>query len=582
MKLRYAFSVILTAAALHGAAAPNILSIRDSLQRVPIVYPESFETDVHKMQQNWYLNNYADIDRQADKRPDVEVSDAEIIDRLRKIPTTIELPFNSVVRNYINMYSQRRRQLVENMLGMSLYYMPIFEQALDRHGLPLELKYLPVIESALNPDAVSRAGATGLWQFMIPTATGEGLEVSTVVDQRRDPYASSEAAATYLKKLYGIYGDWSLAIASYNCGPGNVNKALRRAGASADSKKDFWAIYPFLPAETRGYVPAFIAATYIMTYYDKHNISPALARKPILTDTVHVTRRVFFEQIHDVMGISMEELAVLNPQYRQGFIPGDIRPYSLVLPSLQVHAYIANEDSIVNHNAERYARRDVVEPASGASGSDDRGEYVEEQVTRYHTVARGETLASIARKYGVSQSSIRSANKMGRRKSVKRGQRLRIVTTTRRYVPKPAEQTPVQPTDSIVSPAPEAPVPTVAPADSIVPDTAVTTQSRQVSEVMNRSAERRQQSRAAAEKPAQKPQKKPKSTTYTVKKGDNLLRIASQYGTTVEAIRNANGLKNDNIKAGQKLTIPAAGSSKVKSGTGSKSKSRSSSRRRRR
>ena len=164
------------------------------------------------------------------------------------MPVTIEMPYNSVVRSYIDMYTQRRRQMVENMLGLSHYYMPIFEEALDRHGMPMELKYLPIIESALNPVAVSRAGATGLWQFMLPTATGQGLEVNSLVDERRDPYKATDAAVRYLKQLYETYEDWSLAIAAYNCGPGNVNKALRRAGGG---KKDFWAIYPFLPAETR-------------------------------------------------------------------------------------------------------------------------------------------------------------------------------------------------------------------------------------------------------------------------------------------------------------------------------------------
>lgn len=361
-------ALLLAGSSLAPAAPLSILQIRDSLHTVPVIYPESFETDVHKMQQNWYLQNYADIDRQADSRASVTPTDEELIERLGQLPTVIEMPFNSVVRNYIMMYSDRRKQLVENMLGMSLYYMPIFEQALDRYGLPMELKYLPVIESALNPDAVSRAGATGLWQFMLPTATGEGLEVNSLVDQRRDPYTSSDAAARYLKKLYDIFGDWSLAIASYNCGPGNVNKAIRRAGG--EGKKDFWQIYPYLPAETRGYVPAFIAANYVMNYYDKHNISPALAKKPIVTDTVHISRRVHFEQIRDVLGIPMEELKTLNPQYRTGLIPGDIRPYALVLPSLQVYAYVANEDTIVNHNAERYARRDVVEPAAAGAGSD--------------------------------------------------------------------------------------------------------------------------------------------------------------------------------------------------------------------
>ena len=377
MKPHIFLTSILIAATGLIARPASILQIRDSLHTIPAQLPESFETDVHKMQQNWYLQTYADIDRQADDKASVIPSDEVFVERLGKMPTIIEMPFNSVVRNNILAYVDRRKQLVENMLGMSLYYMPIFEQALDRNHVPLELKYLPIIESAMNPDAVSKAGATGLWQFMLPTATGEGLEVSTLVDERRDPYMSSEAAAKYLKKLYDIFGDWSLAIAAYNCGPGNVTKAIKRAGGG---KKDFWEIYPYLPQETRGYVPAFIAANYAMNYYHLHNISPALARKPILTDTVHVTRRVHFDQISNVLDIPLVELRTLNPQYRQDLIPGDIRPYTLVLPSLQVYAYVANEDSICNFMASKYAKRGIVEPASAGSGADNKGEYVEELI----------------------------------------------------------------------------------------------------------------------------------------------------------------------------------------------------------
>lgn len=265
------------------------------------------------------------------------------------------------------------------------------------------------------------------------TATGLGLEVNSLVDQRRDPYLASDAAARYLKQLFQTYGDWSLAIAAYNCGPGNVNKALRRAG---DGKHDFWEIYPFLPKETRGYVPAFIAANYIMNYHKDHNISPALARKPIVTDTVHVSRRVHFRQISDVLAIPMAELRALNPQFRKDVIPGDIKPYSLVLPSLQTLAYIANEDSIVNHDAAKYSRRGYVEPASDAvTGRDAKGEYYDEEVVVYHTVKRGETLSKIAKRYGVSVSRIRKYNKVG--KSVKQGKKLKIVTVQRRYKPAP-------------------------------------------------------------------------------------------------------------------------------------------------
>ena len=358
-----------TAATILGtwtsSAALTVRSIAaDTISADNIVVPESFEIDTHAMMQSWYLTNYAVLDRNADRRANVPTTDQEYIDRLQRMPAVIEMPYNKIVRAFIDMYVERKKSLVESMLGMSLYYMPIFEQALDKYGMPMELKYLPIIESALNPTAVSRAGATGLWQFMLDTAKGLGLEINSLVDQRRDPYLSSDAAARYLKQLYNSYGDWSLAIAAYNCGPGNVNKALRRAGGG---KKDFWEIYPFLPRETRDYIPAFIAANYAMTYYNHHNISPALASRPIVTDTVHVNKRVHFQQISDVMGISMDELRVLNPQYRTDVIPGDIHPYALILPNIQAYCYIANEDSIVNHNAELYARRDVVEPSTGTT-----------------------------------------------------------------------------------------------------------------------------------------------------------------------------------------------------------------------
>lgn len=510
-------------------------------------YPESFEADTHKMLEGWYLRNYAELDRSADNEADVATSEQDIIDRLAAMPTTIEMPYNSVVRSYIDMYTQRRRQLVENMLGLSLYYMPIFEQALDRHGLPMELKYLPVIESALNPGAVSKAGATGLWQFMIPTANGLGLEINTLVDQRRDPYASSEAAAVYLKQLYDTFGDWSLAIAAYNCGPGNINKALRRAGGG---KKDFWEIYPLLPAETRSYVPAFIAANYVMTYYNKHNISPALARKPIITDSVHVTKRVHFNQIADVLAIPVEEIRALNPQYRKDIIPGNVKPSPLVLPSLQVYAYIANEDSIINHNASRYSRRDVVEPATGITltGSDSKGEYIEEQTVQYHTVERNENLTSIAKKYGVTVSSIRQNNKIG--KSVRRGQKLKIITVERHY--KEPEISP----DSIAEIQIQPPV---EPADSavVIPDSAIVKE--EIKPEPKPQPKAKETKPAAPAKPKAEANKKAtsKPSTYKVVSGDNLYKISKRFGVTIDALKKANGMTNDNLSVGQSLKIPS-------------------------
>lgn len=550
--------IFLTAAGVFfvaaGAPAQSVLSISDASLESSLIMPESCETNTKAMLEDWYLKNYIVLDYEADKKNTGNLDDALIIERLGKLPTVIEMPFNSIVKGAIRYYANRP-QLVENMLGLSLYYMPIFEAALERHQMPLELKYLPVIESALVPTAVSKAGAGGLWQFMPPTAKGLGLEINSLVDQRRDPYLASDAAARYLKQLYQTYDDWSLAIAAYNCGPGNVNKALRRAG---DGKHDFWEIYPFLPTETRGYVPTFIAANYIMNYHKDHNISPALARRPLVTDTVHVTRRVHFDQISQVMDIPVAELRALNPQFRTDLIPGDIRPYSLVLPSLQAYAYIVNEDSIVNHNATKYSRRGVVEPASGAvTGRDSRGEYYDEEVVKWHTVKKGETLSKIARKYGISVAEIRKYNRVG--KSVKAGKKLKIVSTRRVY--KPKTETPevlpavtdtavtdnaVRP-DSIVS----APVDSLNAAGNVEAAFSAPKEEKKVEETP-RVAPKAEPKTAKAKKK----QEAPKPRTHKVRKGENLSKIAARYGTTVDKIKKANNLKNNNIQAGQRLSIP--------------------------
>lgn len=563
-----------TAAWAGHSTAP--LSAKDTITDNNIIFPASFDTDTKDLMTNWYLQRYAVIDSLATQEYQAVTSDQEYINRLQKLPTVIEMPFNSVVKQFIEMYALRRQPLIQKMLGLSIYYMPIFEDALSRLELPQELKYLPIIESALNPKAISKAGAAGLWQFMPSTATGKGLEVNSLVDERLDPLRSSHAAASLLKEFYDIYGDWALALAAYNCGPGNVNKAIRNSGG----RRDFWEIYNYLPKETRGYVPAFIAATYIMNNYGKHGITPVTARSPIVTDTVHITNRVHFKQISDVMGISVDELRTLNPQYKQDIIPGNIKPYTLILPSVQAYCYKANEDSILSHNRNLYEQRAVVEPSTGISksqseleadanarnsavtGTDSKGAYTDELVVKYHTVQRGETLKSIANLYGVTVEDIRTANDLSSTK-IKRGKKLKINTYNRTYLAE--NQSPVQQPAASVTPSSNQPV---APqASAAAPSTRAnnnTTRNNTRSTTKNTNKTNTPKTTT------------PRSTSYTVKSGDNLDKIARRNGVSVDQLMKQNGLTSDKIKPGQTLKIPGKTTSK-KTTTGKSSSKKTSS-----
>lgn len=558
MKLRHKIGLLLGILSamplcMHGR---SVRDLKYEITDTAIVFPESVQADVHKMQQNWYLRNYTVLDSMPSSP--VPVTDQVLISRLAAIPTTIEMPFNQVVKSHISLYVDRRRSLVETMLGLSLFYMPIFEEVLEREGMPLELRNLPIIESALNPDAVSRAGATGLWQIMLATARGLGLEINTLVDERRDPLASTEAAVKYLKQLYGIYNDWSLAIAAYNCGPGNVNKALTRAGASTENPKDFWDIYYYLPAETRGYVPGFIGATYAMRHYADHGISPALARRPILTDTLHINSRLYFNAITQVLGIQEDELRTLNPQYRQGVIPGDLKPYTLRLPSQMVYNFLLFEDSIKSASA-RMAPRTVVEIGT----TTDESGVTYREVTKWHRVRRGETIGQIARRYGVSVRQIKRWNKL-RSNKLRRGAKIKIVTRERVATPPPATQA----TDTSATASTTDSTSTTTPADSVVrtDSTLVASPHSGINEVAEtittadssavKTVETAEEPQATSKpKPVAKP--KPRMRTHRVKRGETLYAIAKKYGVTVKQLQKANNISGAHLSVGQRIKIPS-------------------------
>ena len=303
------------------------------------------------------------------------------------------------------------------------YVMPIFEEALDAYGLPLELKYLPIIESALNPSAVSRAGASGLWQFMIGTGKIYGLESNSLIDERRDPIKATWAAARYLKEMYDIYGDWNLVIAAYNCGPGTINKAIRRAGGETD----YWKIYNLLPKETRGYVPAFIAANYVMTYYCDHNICPMETNIPASTDTVQVTKNLHFEQIAELCNVPLEEVKSLNPQYKKQVIPGTTKPCTLRLPQGAISTFIDKQDTIYAHRADELFRNrktvavKEVTPTTRRQTSAVAGK----GKLTYYKIKSGDTLSSIAEKLGVRVKDIQQWNGMSNTR-IAAGKQLKI------------------------------------------------------------------------------------------------------------------------------------------------------------
>lgn len=422
------------------------------------------------------------------------VSDEEMMRRLEAMNSFISLPFNENVKNYIILYSEKMPSRMGRVLGLSNYYFPIFEDILNRYDLPEELKYMAVVESMLNPTATSHAGAKGIWQFIYSTAKSYGLEINSYVDERMDIEKSMDAAARYLRDAYRIFGDWALAISSYNCGAGNVSKAIRRAGGS----KDYWSIYRYLPRETRGYVPAFVGAMYAMTYSKEYGIVPQNVGMPVQTDTFEIKKNLHFAQINGKIGVPMEDLRQLNPQYFNDIIPGSNHSYTLKIPVSWTKTFMDTPiDSIYAFKSDSLLSQKIVKDVkrAGTQSSQQRISY---------KVKSGDYLGRIASRYKVSVNQLKKWNNL-RSSNIRVGQILYIY--------------------------PNGSYPT-------------TTSSSSGSKSSSKTS-------ASSSKP------KSSSVTYTVKSGDSLYKIAKKYpGISADNIKKANGLKNDNIRPGQKLRIP--------------------------
>ncbi len=494
----------------------NELSLRDSIENemVELIEVEEGELpeDSYTVEKTdsllnlWYLQNpvsrqeyelfddLEDIGRfNSDSvRFTTNVPDSVLMERLKRMNSYITLPFNPIVKNYMILYSEKNVPKMKRLLSLSDYYFPIFEEILAKYDMPLELKYMSIIESALNPVARSRAGARGLWQFMYKTGRQYGLKINSFVDERLDVEKAADAAARYLKDAYNVFGDWALAISSYNCGPGNVNKAIRRAG-----RRDFWSIYPYLPRETRGYVPAFVGAMYAMTYYREYGIQPNPSPMPAHTDTFVIRRNLHFGQISDLVGVDIDELRELNSQYIHDIIPGNEGPHILKLPYQYTNAFLDCQDTLYTHLADSLLSPQILKGVeSGMVPERDGGTA---NVIRYK-VRSGDYLGRIASRYHVSVRQIMNWNHL-RSNNIRVGQ---VLTIYQGGGPAPASASSGQAKPSQGNSAPAA---------------------------------------------------SGNYTIYTVKAGDSLFRISQRYGVTVKQIMDLNNCSSS-IKAGQKLKIP--------------------------
>lgn len=379
---------------------------------------EKISRDLDSLTSSWYVSlSFRDMKFGTDT-VGIELPDSVYEQRLRRINSIIKLPYNSIIRNHIHVYTVKQRDKFSAVLGLMDYYFPMIEDIFDSYGLPAELKYMAVIESALNPNAVSRVGATGMWQFMYSTGRFYNLTINSIVDERRDPIKATHAAARYLRDMYAIYGDWALVIAAYNCGPGNVNKAIKRSG----NKKDYWEIYYRLPRETRGYLPMYVAAAYGINYHAEHGIRPLPLNIPLSTDTLVVNHDIHLNQISDVMRIPIGELRALNPQYRTGLVPGSSKPQSLTLPMAHVGDFLDLNDTIRNYKPETYLSKTtrIDDPVRTTYTPSVTG-----KTKLIYTVKSGDNLGFISEWYRVSLSDLRYWNNIYRN-TIRVGQKLAI------------------------------------------------------------------------------------------------------------------------------------------------------------